>query len=217
MQRAPAASAGGPAAAGASSPRDVNGTFRDFDLTETVELGGHVWEFTGGVLGSGAFSVVLDAWNTSVEGHAAVKVLETDTMSPWHRRQSESEVALWSSLNHPNIVRFLGHVTLHKWLLLFSEPLDGGELMDHILQGEAFLETEVATIMRQLLAAVEHMHELRICHRDIKPQNVVCAERPEGGEGEWRVKLCDFGHAKRLDDEFDAQLHTPRGILEKAE
>ena len=49
----------------------LDGAFRDFDLTETVELGGHVWEFTGGVLGSGAFGVVLDARNASFEGRAA--------------------------------------------------------------------------------------------------------------------------------------------------
>ena len=66
MQRAPAASAGGPAAAGASSPRDVNGTFRDFDLTETVELGGQRLELgdiaAGEVAFAGPVELTEDQW-----------------------------------------------------------------------------------------------------------------------------------------------------------
>jgi len=187
---------------------------KGFDMTQTVELGGQRWEFTGGVLGSGAFGVVLDARSVGTEERAAVKVLDVDSMSPWQERQSKSEVELWSSLQHPSIVRFYGRAQLRNLLLLFSEPLDGGELMDHITQCETFVESEVASIMRQLLGAVGHMHEQRICHRDIKPQNVVCAEKPEAGGGEWRVKLCDFGHAKRIDDTSDGDMtlmHTPCG------
>ena len=182
-----------------------------FDTSQTVQLDEDLWEFTGGVLGRGAFGVVLDARSTSRDHRAAVKIIDSRSMSAWQARQSKSEISLWSTLNHPNIVRFLGNVRLNHWMLLFSEPLDGGELMDHIMQCSVFVEADAAGIVRQLLSAVAHMHQLRICHRDIKPQNVVCAERPELAGGEWRVKLCDFGHAKSLDVAPDAELHTPCG------
>ncbi len=199
--------------AGGAAAREAGGGHHDFDFdtSQTVQLGEDLWEFTGGVLGRGAFGVVLDARSTSRDHRAAVKIIDTRSMSAWQARQSESEISLWSTLNHPNIVRFLGHVRLSHWMLLFSEPLDGGELMDHIMQCSVFVEADAAGIVRQLLSAVAHMHQLRICHRDIKPQNVVCAEKPELAGGEWRVKLCDFGHAKSLDVAPDAELHTPCG------
>ena len=200
--------------AGGAAAQEAGGSVHhdfDFDTSQTVQLGEDLWEFTGGVLGRGAFGVVLDARSTSRDHRAAVKIIDTRSMSAWQARQSESEISLWSTLNHPNIVRFLGHERLSHWMLLFSEPLDGGELMDHIMQCSVFVEADAAGIVRQLLSAVAHMHQLRICHRDIKPQNVVCAERPELAGGEWRVKLCDFGHAKSLDAAPDAELHTPCG------
>ena len=211
---APAAASSSTAPTSEASSSKGMALLKGFDMTQTVELGGQRWEFTGGVLGSGAFGVVLDARSVGTDERAAVKVLDVDSMSPWQERQSKSEVELWSSLQHPSIVRFYGRAQLRNLLLLFSEPLDGGELMDHITQCETFVETEVASIMRQLLGAVAHMHEQRICHRDIKPQNVVCAEKPEVEGGEWRVKLCDFGHAKRIDDTSAGDMtlmHTPCG------
>ena len=44
--------------------------------------------------------------------------------------------------------------------------------------------------MRQLLLAVAHMHARGICHRDIKPQNILL-KRDESGE--LSVRVADFG------------------------
>jgi calcium-dependent protein kinase len=48
----------------------------------------------------------------------------------------------------------------------------------------------VSEIIEQLLQAVNYMHEKGICHRDIKPQNILygCMER--------QIKLIDFEISK---------------------
>jgi glycogen synthase kinase 3 beta len=44
----------------------------------------------------------------------------------------------------------------------------------------------------QLLRSLAYIHGKGICHRDIKPQNVLVNPRSH------LVKLCDFGSAKKL-------------------
>jgi hypothetical protein len=70
-------------------------------------------------------------------------------------------------------------VQVGPWLLLFSETLDGGELMDHIAHHGLFSEASVRVMSAQILMSVQYMHALGIAHRDLKPQNVLCAEAPE--------------------------------------
>ena len=51
-------------------------------------------------------------------------------------------------------------------------------------------------ILEQLVDAVAYLHDHRILHRDIKPQNILC-EEIFGGE-KIRIKLGDFGLAKNV-------------------
>ena len=46
-----------------------------------------------------------------------------------------------------------------------------------------------------MLKAVNYIHERRIIHLDLKPQNIMMKNRKD----EFRIKLIDFGLAKRLD------------------
>lgn len=46
--------------------------------------------------------------------------------------------------------------------------------------------------MYQLARALTYLHEIGICHRDIKPQNLLIDPNTQ------QLKLCDFGSAKRL-------------------
>lgn len=50
----------------------------------------------------------------------------------------------------------------------------------------------VKLYLYQLSRALAHIHDLGICHRDIKPQNLLVDPRTQ------QLKLCDFGSAKAL-------------------
>lgn len=46
--------------------------------------------------------------------------------------------------------------------------------------------------MVQMCRALAHIHSMQVCHRDIKPQNLLVNTQTH------QLKLCDFGSAKVL-------------------
>jgi calcium/calmodulin-dependent protein kinase I len=61
--------------------------------------------------------------------------------------------------------------------VLAAELCSGGSLVERLAGSATFCEREAAWILRQLLAAVAHLHDTAIAHLDIKPDNVVFAVR----------------------------------------
>ena len=57
---------------------------------------------------------------------------------------------------------------LHTFLVM--ELLNGGELFERIKRKKHFSETEASCIMRKLVSAVSHMHDVGVVHRDLKPE-----------------------------------------------
>lgn len=50
----------------------------------------------------------------------------------------------------------------------------------------------IKSLMKQILEGLSFLHEKKICHRDLKPDNILMDE-------ELNIKICDFGSAKLLD------------------
>lgn len=66
-----------------------------------------------------------------------------------------------------------------------------GDDLAKLLEKERRLpEDRVRFIGKQILSAMLYLHENRILHRDLKPQNILL-------QGE-QIKLCDFGFAKKM-------------------
>ena len=51
--------------------------------------------------------------------------------------------------------------------------MDGGELAARCSPLQPYSEYDAARIARQVLSALAHLHSLRICHTDIKPENIL--------------------------------------------
>ncbi|CAO3634625.1 unnamed protein product [Mucor fragilis] len=84
----------------------------------------------------------------------------------------------------------------------------GMDLFDYIEFKESGLtESEIRSIFRQVVAAVGHLHDHRIVHRDIKDENVILDLK--GG-----VRLIDFGSAAYMKE--GRQYETFVGTLDYA-
>ncbi|MBO2443055.1 serine/threonine protein kinase [Actinomadura nitritigenes] len=105
------------------------------------------------------------------------------------RERVMREARALARLHHPNVVT-IHHIVdspdmPHPWLVM--ELVPGRSLQDRLADGP-LPPAEAAAIGRGILAALRAAHEAGICHRDVKPANVLL--RTDG-----TAVLTDFGIA----------------------
>uniref|UniRef100_A0A3B1IXN3 Ribosomal protein S6 kinase n=1 Tax=Astyanax mexicanus TaxID=7994 RepID=A0A3B1IXN3_ASTMX len=158
-------------------------------------------------LGEGSFSICRQCTHKKSGQKYAVKIV-----SKRMEAQTQKEIAALKLCDrHPNVVKLheIYHDQLHTYLVL--ELLRGGELLDRIRRKQHFSETEASRIMRRLVSAVSHMHDVGVVHRDLKPENLLFTDESENSE----IKVIDFGFA-RLKPPDNQLLKTPCFTLQYA-
>lgn len=148
----------------------------------------------GATIGHGSFGKVKKATDRRTGEIVAVKLFTNRPGYESQFRQFLQECDILKVLSHPNIARFDGiYAVQEDTFALVMELATGGELFERIQTKGSFTEAEAATIIRQVLEALQHMHARNIAHRDLKPENVLFKDTSTDSQ----VKLIDFGFAKR--------------------
>lgn len=94
--------------------------------------------------------------------------------------------------NHPNIVTLIGVAEKDNDLYLVTEYCEGGDLCKYLRDAKVNLPWGIRVRMASDIAcAMAYLHAKNITHRDLKSQNCLVTEN-------WRVKLCDFGFARKV-------------------
>lgn len=117
---------------------------------------------------------------------------------------------LLSSDENPHVIRYFGkeesqHFT-YIALELFTTSLD--QFIERPLQFPNLVKFpegfDVKDALRQITDGVQHLHSLKLVHRDIKPQNVlvkaVKSNRPATGLPKLQFVISDFGLCKPLEE-----------------
>ncbi|XP_072681406.1 myosin-IIIa isoform X1 [Canis lupus baileyi] len=155
------------------------------------------WEITE-TIGKGTYGKVFKVLNKKNGQKAAVKILD-----PIHDMDEEIEAEyniLKTLSDHPNVVRFYGMYfkkdkTNGDKLWLVLELCNGGSVADLVKgllkKGKRMSEPIIAYILHEALLGLQHLHNNKTIHRDVKGNNILLTT--EGG-----VKLVDFGVSAQL-------------------
>uniref|UniRef100_A0A3P8X299 Glycogen synthase kinase 3 alpha a n=1 Tax=Cynoglossus semilaevis TaxID=244447 RepID=A0A3P8X299_CYNSE len=146
------------------------------------------------VIGNGSFGVVYQARLTDTQEMVAIKKVLQD------KRFKNRELQIMRKLDHSNIVRLRYFFyssgekkdEVYLNLVLDYVPETVYRVARHFNKAKSIIPIiYVKVYMYQLFRSLAYIHSQGVCHRDIKPQNLLVD--PETAV----LKLCDFGSTRR--------------------
>ncbi|KAI1461740.1 calcium/calmodulin-dependent protein kinase 1 [Annulohypoxylon moriforme] len=157
----------------------------------------------GRTLGAGTYGIVREA--DSPNGKVAIKIILKKNVKG-NEKMVWDELEMLQRLKHPHIVRFVDWFeSRDKWYIV-TELATGGELFDRICEQGKFTEKDASQTIKQVLGAVDYLHNRNVVHRDLKPENLLYLSKEPDSD----LVLADFGIAKMLDTK-DEVLTTMAG------
>jgi len=163
-----------------------------------------------GKVGEGGFGAVRKARCKDTGAWRAVKSIARSAVPDMELLREE--INIMRLVDHPHIVRLSETFEDSCWVYLVMELCEGGELFQQISQAQVFSEPVTAAYTRQMLLAVNYLHQNRIMHRDLKPENFLFgAKLDQVSMEKATLKLIDFGFSKRLS--FNEHCETLCGTL----
>ncbi|XP_035911040.1 testis-specific serine/threonine-protein kinase 3-like [Anopheles stephensi] len=153
----------------------------------------------GRCIGSGSYSKVYQAFYRparleSGPGHSlACKLIDRRRTSKDYERLLPRETVAMLALSHPHIVSVMSIQEYGPFVCVFMDYCRYGDLLQYIQTRKRISERRSRLFFRQLVDAVQYMHEQGFCHRDIKCENVLLANPSY-------LKLTDFSFAKKCSE-----------------
>jgi serine/threonine-protein kinase len=170
-------------------PRPAAGTWGPLEIIEHV--------------GRGTFGDVYRAWDTRLDREVALKILRRKEPSD-HASTAIEEGRLLARVRHPNVVTVYGAERVNGQTGVWMEFVHGNTLEEELRTHGPFDVERVIRIGIELAGALATVHRAGLLHRDVKAQNVLCAN-------DGRLVLTDFGAGCYLEDGTHDQVRELAG------
>lgn len=158
------------------------------------ETKGHTYNATK-IVGNGSFGVVYEAEEVGCNKSVAIKKVLQD------KRYKNRELQLMKELSHPNIILLHHHFytrgekedEIYLNLVMDYVPDTAYKTVRQYIKNKQNMPVALVKLYAyQLMRGLGYIHGLGICHRDIKPQNLLINPTTHS------LCICDFGSAKRI-------------------
>ena len=144
-------------------------------------------------LGSGHFGEVWEGrWNS---GDCVQTVaIKTPKSGSTDTRDFLREAHIMKNLQHPKLVRLLAVCTVGKPIYIITELIENGSLLSYLRnKNRSIAQLELIGMAAQVAEGMRFLEERRYIHRDLAARNILVGSSN-------RVKIADFGLARRLKD-----------------
>jgi calcium-dependent protein kinase len=134
-------------------PRFVGEKFFDFYTEEKSPLG------------EGSFGVVKVCVHRKTKDRRARKRIEVASIKPYNIHVLHSEIQIMKELDHPNVVKLREVFFEPQRVYLVMDLCTGGDLQQYLTMNGPRSETHLSRILRDMIGAVNYLHEQGIVHR----------------------------------------------------
>src|SRR5262249_10648625 len=147
------------------------------------------------VLGQGGMGVVLKGFDEALQRPVAIKLLAPVlAVSGAARKRFAREARAAAAISHEHVVPIFAVDTCNGLPYLVMPFIPGLSLQERLERDGPLELEEILSIGLQTASALAAAHAEGLIHRDVKPANILLENGVE------RVRLCDFGLARALDD-----------------
>jgi len=157
-------------------------------------------------LGRGAFSVERKGKHKESGKLFAIKCINKKAVRV---EVLEREIAIMQRMRHPHVLCLHEVFDDANMVYIVLDLVTGGELFEKVIKKGHFSERDASVLVRQILEAVEYLHNQGVAHRDLKPENLLCSE-----DKNIHIYVSDFGLSRLMKDEDLQQMSTQCGSLE---
>jgi predicted Ser/Thr protein kinase len=158
------------------------------------------------VLGEGTYGLVYQARR---KADGVLVALKTMPRKLTGQTDFEREVAALQLLSkppgHSHIVQLYDLHRDEENYYLAMELIEGGELLEHLIENGPYSEGLAASFLRQFAEALCFVHSNGLSHADLKPENLLLSSNDMNKA---QLKVADFGCA-RSHDLNRYEMHLP--------
>ncbi|KAJ6437762.1 Alginate lyase [Purpureocillium lavendulum] len=190
-QPSPGAAGGVPGARPRHRPRQSNGFDVVASLKRICNEGDPREVFRGFTkIGQGASGGVFTGYERGTNRLVAIKQMNLEQQPK--KDLIINEILVMKDSSHPNIVNFIDSYLCGGELWVVMEFMEGGSLTD-VVTFNIMTEGQIASVCRETLKGLQHLHSKGVIHRDIKSDNILLSN-------EGSIKLTDFGFCATINE-----------------
>lgn len=143
-------------------------------------------------IGKGSFSKVYYGYHKETKQEIALKRIVFNRLENNIKNKVISEIMILQQLHHDNIIKLYEYKFDGDYIFLVTEYCNNNDLSIWMKQ-EHTIEEKI-DIIKQITNGIHYLHEHRILHRDIKPQNILLHNG--------LIKICDFGFSLMIKEQL---------------
>jgi hypothetical protein len=153
-------------------------------------------------IASGGMGIVFAARDTTLDRQVAIKIIRPEQATARAAEKFLREARILANLRHPNVVPVHRAGEAEGLFYYVMDFVSEGTLSERLTRGP-LPQQEALKLGRDLLDALEPVHDQGVVHRDIKPSNIFLIGN--------RAVLTDFGIARPTQDPADITV-TDAGL-----